>query len=186
MASSVGHSICGIACYLAARRLNPDIAVFHPAKGALLFIFLANLPDGDLLLGYLFASNPLQYHWGFTHTVWFILLAGILIGGVMKATERLSVFAWSMLVFAVASHVAIDLITGSQWGMHPSYGLKLFWPVFDVRITSPISLFLGVKHELSYFLSGHNLLAVMIDIFVFSPVVMALTLTSKKRRGACR
>lgn len=181
MPSTIGHSICGMACFAVARRLNPHIARYPTGKGMLFFALLANLPDLDLLAGYLFASNPLQYHWGLTHTLWFGLLAGALTGGVLKVTGHFSVFAWSLLALVAGSHIVLDLVTGPQWGIHPSYGLRLWAPLWDVKVSSPVSLFLGVKHESGYLLGLHNLLSVAIEILIFSPVVIALAVTSENR-----
>jgi membrane-bound metal-dependent hydrolase YbcI (DUF457 family) len=178
VASTVGHSICGIACFVVARRLNPDIGRCPTAKGILFFILLANLPDFDLLAGYLFASNPLQYHWGFTHTLWFSLLAGISIGRTLKASGYLFDFGSGLVALVIGSHIAIDLVTGSRWGFHPSYGLKLLAPLWDIKVSSPISVFLGVKHEPGYLFGRHNLMAVVIDVLVFVPIVIALAATS--------
>ena len=179
MASTVGHTICGIACYVVARRLNPEIAAFPLAKGALLFIFLANLPDSDLLFGYLFASNPLQYHWGITHTLFFSMLVGVLIGYVMRMARPSSPFSGGLLALIISSHIVMDLLTGPQWGLHESYGLKIFSPFFDVSMTSPLSLFLGVRHELNYFISSQNLLAVAIEVLVFLPAIVGLMITAR-------
>lgn len=180
MASTVGHTIFGIACFVVARRLSPDIARYPAGKGLLLFFFLANLPDIDLLAGYLFAANPMQYHWGITHTLWFVLLAGILTGWLLKVTGLHSRNAWLLWVLVAGSHVVIDLITGPQWGIHSSYGLRLFAPLWDVKLYSPISLFLGVKHESSYLFSAHNLFTVAIELLVFLPVAVAIAATSEK------
>lgn len=184
MASTVGHAICGMVFFVVARRLDPDIARHPIGKGMLFFVLLANLPDIDLLTGYLFASDPLQHHWGYTHTLWFALLTGISTGWLLKVTGLHSGNAWGLLALVVGSHIAIDLVTGPQWGIYPSYGLRLFFPLWDVKVSSPISFFLGVKHESSYLFSEHNLSAVAIEIFVFFPIVIALSVTSRNR-GRC-
>lgn len=188
MPSTVGHTLFGLACYAVIRRYKPELATDSLWRGIFVFSFLANLPDIDMLIGYFFASDYLAYHWGFTHTIAFSLFAGVLasymvgLGGFMKF--RL----WWILVLVVASHNLLDLLTGPQWGFNASYGLRVFWPLWDEKIIVPFSLFLGVQHGADKLFTMHNVFSVLIEMALLVPVLIVCSIDQIKQwlRCECR
>lgn len=97
--------------------------------GAIVAGGLAMLPDVDMRI-------PFVRHRGPTHTVWFALAVGLVLGvlGGLRGVQTgplsaLGDFAFGFLVGAltVASHVAADALTPA--------GVRPFWPLDDRRYT---------------------------------------------------
>lgn len=181
MPSTVGHALCGLACYVALRRFKPELIADAPRRGILWFLFLANLPDIDMLIGYLFASNYLVYHWGFTHTLAFSLIAGVFASYLAKLAGLMQLRSWWIFALVIASHVLLDLLTGPNWGLNFSYGLKVLWPLWDEKISLPFSLFLGVHHGADNLFNMHNFYSILIEFAILLPIVLAIAVIPGKQ-----
>ena len=70
----VGHSLAGYLIYLGAER---DTSLYR-WKLILLYVFAANLPDLDILPGFLMGL-PNRYHHGISHSLGFAILAGMVV-----------------------------------------------------------------------------------------------------------
>jgi inner membrane protein len=127
--------------------------------GGAVAVWGAKLPDVDLKL-------PLVSHRGVTHTVWFALLAGVVLGGVgvLVGANRgsleaagLAAFGATVGVLTIGSHILADALT--------PMGVRPFAPVSDREYSlalatadSPIANFgllvLGIAGAALAFVAG--------------------------------
>lgn len=112
----------GVVLVLAGRA---DLAVLAEATA----VALAMLPDYDHRL-------PFLTHRGITHTVWFALLVGVVLGGLgwvlggrpaTPTTSELAVFGFGVGTLVVLAHLLGDVLTPA--------GIRPFWPVWDRTFT---------------------------------------------------
>lgn len=141
MASPLTHVAAGWAIgqwSLAVGRTAPESQSLQPRVWLLLCIGMANGPDVDAVLGWLFGDMA-RFHNGSTHGLlaWLAAtLAMALVTGRI-GPPRFSVRAlW--LGCCAASHLMIDLVT---WGR----GLMLGFPFTEERMHGPFILFRGLR-----------------------------------------
>lgn len=177
MATTVGHALAGLACWLAARGTGKKSATaFAHWHWAPVFMLAANLPDLDFFAGWLWAGDFHAFHGGASHS----LLAALLLAAAMTLLfarardHRLHVFFW--LLLAVISHLLIDMSLGATLGLHQaSYGLPLLWPFSAERFYGPLTLFYGVEHDtLTRLLSWQNLRTILCELATFSLPLLLL------------
>jgi inner membrane protein len=189
MASTVGHSLAGFAVYLATTprdRLN-RAALWRDRGRIAFFMFLANLPDLDFLIGFLVWGDAERIHGGVTHglpvaAAIAAALAFAFPAGMSRARSFLVYFA------VVASHSLIDLFTSFHGiGFVPTYGVTILAPFSDAKVILPVSLFLGAGHgSLEKLLSLHNVAVVVYEVVVFGAldgVVLAVKLAGNSPGG---
>jgi membrane-bound metal-dependent hydrolase YbcI (DUF457 family) len=146
MATTVAHGLIGISTYCVMVSALPAARRLPIGPRALLLAALAaNIPDLDMLISLLLLSDHKLLHGGITHSFAFAGMVAILVWMVGR-WRGLSTTVAIISFFLVASHVVVDWFTGPQWGLHPSHGLALFWPVSDTPIRMPLTLFKGVIH----------------------------------------
>jgi membrane-bound metal-dependent hydrolase YbcI (DUF457 family) len=85
---------------------------------------LAILPDADFLLEWVFHLR--NSHRGFTHSIAFGVVAGLLVSMLVAAKKFSHRLA---LVLAPTSHALLDVLTTSRQGD----GIELLWPLSDYR-----------------------------------------------------
>lgn len=186
MASTLGHAICGIDCLLLGRGLYPQYFPPISISSVSAFILLANLPDFDLLLGPLIGERPLYFHGQMTHSVVFAICIGLLLHFVKIASKR-SLFttqnAFLIGFIAVFSHIVVDLLTGPEPGLNPSFGIKWAWPFIDQRLHAPVTFFLGPHHaSMIELLSWHNVIVMVSELLIFGGAGILLILMNQKLR----
>lgn len=180
MASTLGHALCGISLLAAAGALKPTPLTRFTLGNLLLFACLANLPDLDMLAGYLLTGHVLSYHGGATHSLAFALLVALLVSMRVRSDRG---FTFLLLGLVVASHPVIDSLTGPQLGWHDTRGMPLMWPVSDTRFSMPFTLFPGPRHDtLDRLMDVHNLKVMAYELLFFSPFLIGLAVA----RGAGR
>ena len=166
MSSTLGHSLCGLSCMLASNAALPRSAVctgWH----ILLFMVLANLPDIDFLVGYVVAGNVHAFHQGPTHSLLFALIAGCMVGLMVRRQTSWWLSA-TVFTLTILSHDLVDMFTGPMLGLHPSYGVPLLWPLDSARIVAPVTLFPSIQHDtLQRLFSWHNAGAMLYEAVVF-------------------
>jgi membrane-bound metal-dependent hydrolase YbcI (DUF457 family) len=173
MASPVAHSIAALAIHegLDWRRRWAVIAGF---------ILLANLADFDSLVSLVFTGDHNTWHRGPSHSVVFCLLVAGGLAAVWRiGTGYLQRFA---LFFALlASHLAIDFVTGPRVGAVKAYGQELLWPFSDARFAAPFSLIPGPHHKTTeQIFSWYNLYPAIYEFVTFS-VLCGLILWGLRR-----
>lgn len=177
MATTVGHALAGLTCWLAARGNGKKPAnTFAHWHWAPVFMLAANLPDLDFFAGWLWARDFHAFHGGASHS----LLAALLMAVAMTllfaraSVDRLRVFFWMLL--AVISHLLIDMSLGSSLGLHQArYGLPLLWPLSAERFYAPVTLFYGVEHDtLTRLLSWPNVRTILCELASFAIPLLLL------------
>ena len=168
MSTTVGHAICGIASYFSKRKLagtNTGFSVWT----LLLFIFLANLPDLDMLVSYMLTGNPLQYHGQVSHSLIFICITGFIVMYVVESKRTL--LLWLLYTLPLASHLLLDSLTGPDIGFHDSRGIALLWPFEVDRISFPVTIMNGPRHDTwERLFSLYNIKVVLLEIVILTPV----------------
>lgn len=144
-----------------------------------IFIF-ANLPDVDLLFGYLI-GRPTVYHHLWTHSLFFTILVGILFGlgyGLIKKRNGLRP---GILVSVVSlSHVGADFFAMDKGDPR---GVQLFWPISTKFYISEWSIFQDVHKgstNQTFFqdlLCTHNLYTILREVVILGPILILVIIT---------
>lgn len=181
MATPLAHAAAGLVCLALVQAVTRSHE--PPSPGRWLWCAVAGCaPDLDILVSWLFTGHLMTWHSGPTHTLAFAVAIGVLAAGLLPARRCRAAFAVS-LGLAVASHVLVDYLTGPQWGWHPSYGVPAFWPWMTERLSSPLTLFRGVKHgSVAIWFTPHNLATAASEL-LFAIPALALSVAVLRRRS---
>jgi membrane-bound metal-dependent hydrolase YbcI (DUF457 family) len=174
MASPVGHSLIGCSVYalwfVRSGTPLPPAGYSRPGLVAA-FIVMANLPDIDFLLSWMASGNPNTYHFGWTHTLVFALIVSATAGPFLKL-DRSRLRGVLIALTAVGSHTIADFFTGPIWGFSRTYGIPWLAPITMERVHSPLTLFVGTRHQtLDQLFSLHNILWSGYEFLLLSPVL---------------
>lgn len=172
MPSPIAHSLLGILLYLI---FNPHEPKYNTLK-ILLYIFFANLPDIDLVFGFL-SNDPNLYHQTILHSLGAAILAGLIasINQIVKKELYIKNFLYFTLIYY--SHVVLDFLGSASDTKYP-FGVTLFWPLRQEHYVFPVMIFLDIWRGKSNetFFSGlfnlHNLWAVLIELAIFLPLII--------------
>jgi len=158
------------------------VAALYPAsrssqwKPLLVGAFLGIAPDFDYALNVLRIAGG-GWHHGFTHSIAFAFVLGLITVAVMREWRLRSVIAFCA---AAVSHTLLDyLIT-------ESYGVALWWPFTDhrykLRLPNPIDY---TWNDASLWEAGCGLLKItLVEFMIFAPVflvVVSLRRVARKR-----
>ncbi len=184
MPTPLGHSLAGFAVYgFSARAQEHD-------RLDLLFlsVVLANAPDLDFIPG-LLIGKPSLYHQGITHSLGFAVLVSLGITWIYRLRGKPTSALFPLCFFSCASHLVLDCLGPD--GKAP-FGLPLLWPISNEYFLSPVSVFLGVRHDDSASVSAlewikslfdlHNLAAIVVETLLIAPFVFL----SQKLRSESR
>lgn len=171
MCTTIGHSLVGYAIFL--RSFS-----YERWKGwqvLLLVLIMANIPDIDLLFGYV-AGNPNLYHHFWTHSLVFVLGIGGLLGLLYRVITRRRCFKVGFLMICIMlSHIIMDFFTKDT---SSPYGIQLLWPVSQKFYISPVTIFRDVSKASSSnaFLESlfcwHNFWTVLLEVVLFGPMLI--------------
>ncbi len=178
----IGHSLGGMILADAAGR-RPE-----GWRGLVPLLVAASLPDVDFLFGFV-KGNPNLYHHGWTHSLFFTVLAGIavLIGTRILKGKFLTGPA-ILTTGILCTHIVIDLLTLDRGA---PIGLKLLWPLSNEYMISPVTVFRDVNKASSsadFFGSlfcMHNLWTVFSELGILGFVYGIVLVYKKRRKNAC-
>lgn len=177
MASTVGHSMAGLAICLAATPKGGVGRLLREDKARIAgYMLLANLPDLDFLAGAVLYGDAEKIHGGVLHGLPFAALVAVALALAIPAASRLRSF---LVYFAViASHDIIDLFTSYRGvGRVETTGAAIFAPFVERKITMPVALFFGPTHgTLDKLVSLHNVAVVAYEVALFSVVIGVIVL----------
>ncbi len=167
MPTPVGHTLSGIFLLYAG---------YHNLRWngwliAWVTIF-ALLPDIDLLYGLVVAGDANAYHHQATHSLAFVLAAGLAGGRISARWGRMT----GLLMLAGILHLGLDLLAVDTSAPR---GIPLLWPLWKDYVISPLLIFSDVHRSgeshlfLASLLSWHNLKTVLVEIVVFVPLFIA-------------
>ncbi len=194
----IGHALAGIAFQQARRGF-----FFKNSWGdALIFMFLANLPDLDFLPG-LILGRPNLYHHGVFHSLGAALGVALAGAGLIYLQRRCVVarryglvgarrygrvdarrygrfWAFAAMIFLVfSSHLLLDFFT---WDFVAPYGLPLLWPFSGRYFISGTPFFLNITRSAAagdFFISifnQHNLVAALREVIIIGGLALGMAL----------
>ncbi|MBL0715196.1 MAG: metal-dependent hydrolase [Desulfosarcina sp.] len=135
----LGHIAIGLATY---KTVEPSETGPWPWKIPVFIVFLANLPDVDILIGLLFQGNGNLFHRGPTHSLLFALLAGYLASHAWRLGGYIPRLRFSHCFLIVFSHVLADMVFTTS-------PVSLLWP-FEVHWSSGSSGWVNVVHAVIF------------------------------------
>lgn len=192
MATTIAHTLSGVLCLagLNAVRAGAAPGAWRAPNLSLATVLIAavaaNTPDLDLLVSVLLTGSGGALHAGPTHSLAFAVLAGIAATLAVQDPAHRPGIGYLVLL-AVASHSAVDFVTGQHPGHHPSYGLNLFWPFTSEIIHAPVTLLRGVEHgSIPVLLCTRNLYTACLELVIFLPLAALSVWASERMPRASR
>lgn len=179
MPSPVAHAGMVLLAGRWTPRSAPGRLLPSPAWSAAL-VFMLCLPDIDFLVARLTGIDVLG-HGGALHSLLFGVLAGTLFGSIAAAVDgpwsAQRWGRWSALgVGCVWSHLLLDMFTRGG-------GVMLFWPLWNERIASPLTLFYGAHHSQPFAFHLHAITLSTELLFVGAVWLLARRRTQRQQRG---
>lgn len=182
MPSPVAHSLVGIIGYFAVTSAEKFKSITDILKEdyrkILFFIFLSNVPDLDIVFGFLFYGDLHTFHGQIGHS----LLAAIFIASITALAYLIQGSRWKTFLIALILIISHDLMdfSASPDLSKPGTGVWLFFPLQE-RIASPFPLFYGFQHQTFEQLLGlRNLRVIGLEILEFG--ILAVIIFKLKRR----
>jgi len=163
----IAHGLTGAALVAA---LHPNPASRRYGVALLAGALLANAADLDFALVWAFHSRA--WHRGFTHSLFFAAVVGLLFVAVKGRARLREALA---LGLAFASHGALDWFTTREGG-----GIELLWPFSSERVMLGMW---GLSEVPSRLPPSGVLKALLIELLIFGPP-FALVLLLRRRRAS--
>jgi len=182
MPSPVAHSLVGLMGYFAATPAEKfksftDL-LRENRREILFFIFAANIPDIDILAGFLFLRDFHIYHGQVSHSLLFAILISSVIALIYPIQKsRLKTFLISLALITI--HDLMDC-SASYDLSKTGTGVWLFYPLQE-RISSPYILFYGFQHHtFEQLFSLHNLYVIGFELLEFSILLFIIYIIKRK------
>jgi membrane-bound metal-dependent hydrolase YbcI (DUF457 family) len=119
MSLPIGHATIGFtACSLFCRN-DSSLGGWKAPLGILV---LSNMPDIDVVLGFVLQGNGSAFHRGPTHSLAFALIAGFLASKVLEWWSPWSRLSFRVCFMLILSHVLADAVFTTS-------PVSFFWPV---------------------------------------------------------
>lgn len=164
----VAHALLGasIAAALSQPSQSPRWKLL--LTGALLGV----CPDFDYALNWVRLSGG-GWHHGFTHSILFALILGLLVASLIGDRKARSVILYCA---AIVSHTLLDFM------MTESRGVALWWPFTDqrykLRLPNPIDY---TWSSASLWEAVVDLLRIsLIELIIFAPILLAVVVVKKR------
>ena len=151
----VAHSSLGyLAWQLSSASKNKQMA--------LLFLFIANLPDIDFLFQ-LFLNTEQSIHQLYTHNLLFVALVILCTLLVCRQCRKL----WALLLFTGLSHLVLDLFVIDR--VKP-IGIKILYPFLDQNVNFGFFPYF-IRGGFGEIISFHNLFVFTMECVIFTGLV---------------
>jgi inner membrane protein len=172
--ASIGH----IAVGMAAARIDRPQSAF-PWSSAARWAALSMLPDADVIGFFLGVDYGSPWgHRGFTHSLVFAGLVGLVAGVMAGSLRRPSRRIWLLATLVVSSHPLLDTLTNG------GLGCALFWPFDDTRYFAPWRP-IPVSPIGLAFISPYGVMVAAAELILFAPIfAFALWPRHPKTRGS--
>jgi len=169
----IGHSLVGLIIY---DIFNQKQKWSKNMSYIFMYIFLANLPDGDfipVILGFDYLN---VFHRGLTHTLLFSMIIAALLGAGIKLKDKTSFFdSFPVFFLLIYSHVIIDIFNVDT---RPPSGVMALYPLTDQYFHIP--LLPPVSHSnLQALLSIANLKTAIFELSLFFPFLLIIFLRKR-------
>jgi len=181
MPSPIAHSLMGAAGYLALSPRSPKSFSGRLRENPgrlLLFVFASNLPDLDMLFGYLSSGNFHAFHGKASHSILAALVAVLAAGVLYPKSKNKGKVLLTVLVL-ILLHDFMDSAASPDLS-RPGPGVWLFFPLRE-PIAFPVPVLFGFRHRtMEQLVSIRNLFVVGLELFEFSMVLFLLHVFKKK------
>ncbi|MDY7022178.1 MAG: metal-dependent hydrolase, partial [Cyanobacteriota bacterium] len=142
-------------------------------------IFIANVPDLDILIGIALQGDPKIFHRQATHSLIVAVLISILTA---LMTYSIQFKHWKSLSLWVGglyiSHIVLDLMVADD--VSPM-GVQAFWPLTSDYAISPLTIFSGFDYGgsglfsfLVSLITFQNLISVVQEIVILVPCIILI------------
>ncbi len=178
--------MAGICLYLLLNQKRDIGSIIENWKVFLFYILLANIPDMDFLLGLIQYGQANIIHGKITHSILFAVTASITIA-VLYGLKHKEPFFRNFIVYGVLilSHDLIDIFSAKAIGFNRGEGVALFYPFIEYKISSPFSLFYGIRHkDLIQLLSIRNLYTILFEVLVFIPTIAIIYFLKSRKSNS--
>ena len=165
----VAHALLGASVAVA---LHPAVSSGSRWKLLLLGAFVAVSPDFDYGLNWLRLFGGGGWHHGFTHSIVFAVLAGLVVAAVAGKFRIAEIAAYGA---AILSHTLLDLLVTK------SHGVALLSPFSDTRFKLMLPIPIDYTWRNSSLLdTATDLLRIsLIEFAVFAPVLLVVLFIRK-------
>jgi hypothetical protein len=188
MPSPVAHSFVGVGGLVVLTQGTAlksfSSFLWERRKEILFFIVVANLPDLDLVIGFLFEGNVHTFHGLFSHSLFLAIPMAWAASFLYPVERRWRTFLTFFILIIL--HDLMDF-SASPNLKEPGSGVELFFPFYNERMASSFPLFLGFRHQnLEQIFSSHNVCVMGMEFFVFGWVTWTLYQIKRifyRRRG---
>jgi hypothetical protein len=156
-----------------------SLMVGENLKEILFFILLSNLPDIDMIVGYLLGGDLHLYHGRASHSLLAAVLTAFAISLAYRIRgSRIRTFLFASLLIII--HDLMDCSASTDFSK-PGAGVWLFFPIQE-RIISSFPLFYGFRHQtFGQVASFHNLKVIAYEMFEFGIILLSVYFYKKRR-----
>jgi len=188
MSSPVGHSLAGLSLYFLWTPYKGWRQLWEQKGGILTAVTLANLPDGDMLVGSWIYGDRHILHRELTHSPFFAVLLALILSlfslgrkgflGPKKFNffENLDFWRKALRYFIlVFSHGVMDFFSGDVIGYPSGQGVALLYPWDAKKYTSPIALLPAVDLNLGIW-AMDNWTTAAIELILFGGLLLGILL----------
>ena len=162
MASPVGHSLAGCLGFFLVRE-NYQFLNYYSSKRLLITaIIIANFPDIDFILGYLFYQDFDAIHRQFTHSFFVGFLVCLLMYGCLRFYRKIPYYFLVWLWGLYFSHILLDMLA---YDRYLPAGVQCFFPLSSDYFAFPISILGGLSFT-GGIIQLNNFLTVLQEIIV--------------------
>jgi inner membrane protein len=181
MPSPLGHSLMGYIIH----RATASPAEEQQWQRIALYVFAANAPDLDLILG-LLTGDPNRYHHGISHSIGFALLFAVVFSLFLALrTQETTGRNFAIFFGLYSSHIALDYFSIDT---SAPYGEPLFWPSSNEYYIAPFAFLPDIWRDSSSLtfvpslFNLHNLWAVSVEFLTLFPFILLIAALRRPAR----
>ncbi|EAZ92934.1 metal-dependent hydrolase [Crocosphaera chwakensis] len=175
MASPIGHSLAGYLGFFLVRK-NSHFLKYYSSKQLLITaILIANLPDIDFLLGYLFYQDFNAIHRQFTHSFFVGFIVCLVIFYCLRFYKKIPysflVWLWGLYF----SHILLDMLA---YDRYLPAGVQCFLPFSSDYFAFPISILGGLSFT-GGIIQLNNFLTILQEIVIIPLLFFVIFFVAK-------
>lgn len=134
---------------------------------------LSLLPDLDIIPAIIFRDME-NFHNNLTHSLIVAVPAALLVAGIFQRTYRSNFWLWFLIgLLSYDLHIIMDALTAER-------GVMMFWPLTQVRFTSPVKVFYGLQWGLGW-VSIWHLWTIFTESLFSAALLLSVSYFDKRR-----
>ncbi|ACB51568.1 hypothetical protein cce_2218 [Crocosphaera subtropica ATCC 51142] len=175
MASPIGHSLAGCLGFFLGHKNSQFLKYYSSKRLFVTAIIVANLPDIDFLLGYLFYQDFNAIHRQFTHSFFVGFVVCIIVFSCLRFYKKipLSFLVWLWGLYF--SHILLDMLAYDRY--RPA-GVQCFLPLSSDYFAFPISIIGGLSFT-GGIIQLNNFLTILQEMVVIPLLFFAIFFLTK-------